>query len=58
MFLEYVFVKMIFLYGVLVDVYGVGVLIIGDLGIGKSEIVLELVKCGYRLVVDDNVEIC
>lgn len=56
-FFEYEFVKIIFLYGVFVDVYGVGVLIIGDFGIGKSEIVLELVKWGYRLVVDDNVEI-
>ena len=43
--------------GVLVDVYGVGVLITGDSGIGKSETALELVKRGHRLVADDNVEI-
>ena len=41
----------------LVDVYGVGVLITGDSGIGKSETALELVKRGHRLVADDNVEI-
>ncbi|EKU48504.1 HPr(Ser) kinase/phosphatase [Staphylococcus massiliensis] len=45
------------LHGVLVDVYGVGVLITGDSGIGKSETALELVKRGHRLVADDNVEI-
>ena len=45
------------MHGVLVDVYGVGVLITGDSGIGKSETALELVKRGHRLVADDNVEI-
>lgn len=45
------------LHGVLVDVYGVGVLITGDSGVGKSETALELVKRGHRLVADDNVEI-
>lgn len=43
------------LHGVFVDVYGVGVLITGDSGVGKSETALELVKRGHRLVVDDNV---
>ena len=43
--------------GVLVDVYGEGVLITGDSGIGKSEAALELVKRGHRLVSDDVVEI-
>jgi HPr kinase/phosphorylase len=45
------------LHGVLVDVYGEGVLIMGDSGIGKSEAALELVKRGHRLVSDDVVEI-
>lgn len=44
-------------HGVLVDVYGVGVLIIGKSGIGKSECALELIKRGHRLVADDVVEI-
>ncbi len=44
-------------HGVLVDVYGVGVLITGASGIGKSETALELVKKGHRLVADDHVEI-
>lgn len=45
------------IHGVLVDVYGVGVLIRGESGIGKSESALELVKRGHRLVADDVVEI-
>lgn len=45
------------IHGVLVDVYGVGVLIRGESGIGKSELALELVKRGHRLVTDDIVEI-
>ena len=45
------------LHGVLVDVYGVGVLITGSSGIGKSETALELVKRGHRLIADDAVEI-
>lgn len=45
------------IHGVLVDVYGVGVLIIGESGIGKSEAALELIKRGHRLVSDDVVEI-
>ncbi len=44
-------------HGVLVDVYGEGVLIVGESGIGKSEAALELVKRGHRLVTDDVVEI-
>lgn len=44
-------------HGVLVDVYGEGVLITGESGIGKSEAALELVKRGHRLVTDDAVEI-
>ena len=45
------------IHGVLVDVYGVGVLITGESGIGKSEAALELIKIGHRLVSDDSVEI-
>ncbi|NPC94279.1 HPr kinase/phosphorylase [Bacillus sp. WMMC1349] len=45
------------IHGVLVDIYGVGVLIIGKSGVGKSETALELVKRGHRLVADDCVEI-
>ena len=41
----------------LVDIYGVGVLITGPSGVGKSETALELVKRGHRLVADDSVEI-
>lgn len=44
-------------HGVLVDVYGEGVLIMGESGIGKSEAALELIKRGHRLVSDDVVEI-
>jgi len=45
------------IHGVLVDVYGEGVLIMGESGIGKSEAALELLKRGHRLVTDDVVEI-
>lgn len=45
------------IHGVLVDVYGEGVLIKGESGIGKSEAALELIKRGHRLVADDVVEI-
>ncbi len=48
---------MISIHGVLVDVVGEGVLIMGESGIGKSEAALELVKRGHRLVSDDVVEI-
>lgn len=44
-------------HGVLMDVYGEGVLILGDSGIGKSETAIELIKRGHRLVADDAVEI-
>lgn len=45
------------IHGVLVDVYGEGVLIVGESGIGKSEAALELIKRGHRLVSDDRVDI-
>ena len=48
---------MITVHGVLVDVYGEGVLITGESGIGKSEAAIELIKRGHRLVTDDVVEI-
>ncbi len=48
---------MITIHGVLVDVYGEGLLIMGESGIGKSEAALELIRRGHRLVTDDAVEI-
>jgi len=51
------FAPRVTVHGVLVDVYGEGVLIMGESGIGKSESALELVKRGHRLVADDAVEI-
>lgn len=45
------------MHGVLVDIYGIGILIIGESGIGKSETAVELIKRGHRLVADDAVEI-
>ena len=46
------------MHGVLLDVFGVGVLITGRSGVGKSEAALELVKRGHQLVADDVVDIC
>ncbi len=48
---------MISVHGVLMDIYGEGVMIMGESGIGKSEAALELIKRGHRLVSDDVVEI-
>ena len=45
------------MHGVLVEVYGEGILLIGESGVGKSETAIELVKRGHRLVADDAVEI-
>ncbi len=44
-------------HGVLVDIYGEGILLLGDSGIGKSETAIELLKRGHRLIADDAVEI-
>ena len=44
-------------HGVLVEVYGEGILITGDSGVGKSECAMELIKRGHRLIADDAVEI-
>lgn len=46
------------IHGVLLDVYGVGVLITGESGVGKSESALELIKRGHQLVADDVVDVC
>lgn len=56
-FLESKLAPMTAVHGVLVDVYGIGVMLIGKSGVGKSETALELVKKGHRLVADDCVEI-
>ena len=56
-FLNHELAPMITRHGVLMDVYGEGVLILGDSGIGKSETAIELVKRGHRLIADDAVEI-
>ncbi|MHA8110740.1 HPr(Ser) kinase/phosphatase [Lactobacillaceae bacterium Melli_B4] len=45
------------IHGELVDIYGLGVLITGDSGVGKSETALELIKRGHRLIADDRVEV-
>ena len=44
-------------HGVMVEVYGEGILLLGESGIGKSETAIELVKRGHRLIADDSVEI-
>ena len=44
-------------HGVLVEVYGIGVFIVGESGVGKSETAIELLKRGHRLIADDAVEI-
>ena len=46
------------MHGVLLDVFGIGVLITGRSGVGKSEAALELIKRGHQLVADDVVDIC
>ncbi len=56
-FLNAVLAPRITRHGVLVEVYGEGVLLIGDSGVGKSEIAVELIKRGHRLIADDAVEI-
>lgn len=56
-FLEGKLAKRTSIHGVLMDVYGLGVLIQGDSGIGKSETGLELIKKGHRLIADDRVDV-
>jgi HPr kinase/phosphorylase len=52
-----IFAPRVTMHGVLVEVFGLGILLIGDSGIGKSETALELIERGHRLVADDSVEI-
>ena len=56
-FLSVQLAPMITRHGVFVEVYGEGILIVGDSGIGKSETAVELLKRGHRLIADDAVEI-
>lgn len=56
-YLDYVLAPEMTIHGVLVEVYGMGVLLAGDSGVGKSETALELIKRGHRLIADDVVEI-
>ncbi|HSG99763.1 MAG TPA: HPr(Ser) kinase/phosphatase, partial [candidate division Zixibacteria bacterium] len=56
-YLEMVFAPSIAVHGTLVDVYGVGLLYTGKSGVGKSEIALDLVERGHRLVADDVVKV-
>ena len=56
-YLDYQLALETVVHGVLVEVYGLGILIIGESGVGKSETALELIKRGHRLVADDVVEI-
>ena len=58
MYLNRVLAPHVTRHGVLVDVYGVGVLLTGESGVGKSEAALELVKRGHQLAADDVVDIC
>lgn len=56
-FLRSAMAPRITMHGVLVEVYGEGLLITGDSGVGKSETALELIKRGHRLIADDAVEV-
>ncbi|WP_315459935.1 HPr(Ser) kinase/phosphatase [uncultured Streptococcus sp.] len=56
-YLDFCLAERTSVHGVLMDIYGMGVLIQGDSGIGKSETGLELVKRGHRLVADDRVDV-
>src|SRR5256885_17099502 len=56
-FLEEALTATASLHGVLMDVFGVGILLLGKSGIGKSEIALDLVMKGHRLVADDIVDV-
>ena len=57
LYLNVALAPMIQMHGVLVEVYGEGILLLGESGVGKSETAMELVKRGHRLVADDAVEI-
>ncbi len=55
--LDEVFAQTMTIHGVLVEVYGIGILITGDSGVGKSETALELIERGHRLISDDTVKL-
>jgi HPr kinase/phosphorylase len=55
--LDEIFAETVTIHGVLVEVYGIGVLITGDSGVGKSETALELIERGHRLISDDTVKL-
>jgi len=56
-YIERLLAPRIIIHGVMVDISGLGVLLLGESGVGKSEVALELVERGHRLVADDAVEI-
>ena len=56
-YLNLMLAERVTMHGVLVEVYGEGILMLGDSGVGKSETAIELVKRGHRLVADDAVEV-
>ena len=56
-FLESRLAERVSMHGVLVDVFGMGVMITGDSGVGKSETALELIQKGHRLVADDRIDL-
>lgn len=58
MYLNRVLAPHVTRHGVLVDVYGIGILLTGESGVGKSEVALELVRRGHQLCADDVVDIC
>jgi HPr kinase/phosphorylase len=55
--LDEIFATTLTIHGVLVEVYGIGVLITGESGVGKSETALELIERGHRLISDDTVKL-
>ncbi len=57
LYLNVALAPMVQMHGVLIEVYGEGILLLGESGVGKSETAMELVKRGHRLVADDAVEI-
>ena len=54
---EATFAESVTIHGTLVDVFGIGILLIGKSGVGKSETALELIERGHRLIADDLVEV-
>jgi HPr kinase/phosphorylase len=54
---EAAFAESVTIHGTLVDVFGIGILLIGKSGVGKSETALELIERGHRLIADDLVEV-